>query len=90
MPTEELFYAGLKQEVGLYPEDVLQQKYIQLRCKLPNLTEMEEYEYAFISQRLIEEGTLPYSSDADKKCRNQGWPKWAFLLLPLVIFVGRK
>lgn len=37
MPTEDLFYAGLKQEVGLYPEDVLQKKYIELRCKLPNL-----------------------------------------------------
>ncbi len=90
MPSEELYYAGLKQEVSLYPDDVLQKKYIELRCKIPNLTELEEYEYAFVSQRLIEDGTLPDTIDAEKTCGKQGWPKWAFLLLPLVIFVGRK
>lgn len=81
MPTETQFFElKIKDEVMAMSGPDLEKNYVALRCKLPNLTDIEELQYWFISERLMTMEALPDSEKIDDKCKKTNW---MFLLIPI-------
>tara|TARA_R110002096_G_scaffold268624_2_gene462499 strand:- start:687 stop:956 length:270 start_codon:yes stop_codon:yes gene_type:complete len=81
MPTETQFFElKIKEEVMSMSGSDLEKNYVELRCKLPNLTDEEELQYWFISERLMTMDALPDSEKIDDACKKTNW---MFLLIPI-------
>ena len=82
MPTErQLFEPKIKEEVMAMSGPELENNYVRLRCKLPNLSEIEELQYWLITERLTDMEALPDSVQIDEACKKTNW---MFLLIPVV------
>ena len=81
MPTERLLEEPkIKEEVMAMSGPELENKYVSLRCKLPNLTEIEELQYWLITERLADMGDLPDTEQIEQACPKTNW---MVLLIPV-------